>query len=155
MNISRTDKAFDMRFSQGAQNRLVLHSEQVSSKLFKPFLRKIQITVILSTFLVLFGWSKFFLDDPALKSKTIYWCLTRCKKSEISIEPLSRKLTSTYWHVHRVILIFTTWLYFAWPRGARWDFMPRPGNWCKTSSNRLIMKTRGRQFRDRVSHVFP
>ena len=30
--ISRTEKDFDMRFSRGAQNWLVLHSEQVASK---------------------------------------------------------------------------------------------------------------------------
>ena len=55
--ISRTGKDFDMRFSQAAQNWLVLHSEQVSSKSLEPFLRKSQKTVILTTFLD-------FLDDP-------------------------------------------------------------------------------------------
>ena len=52
----------DMRFSRGAQNSLVLHSDQVSSKSFEPFSRKSQ-------------------DNPASSLFSFYHCLTSCKVS--------------------------------------------------------------------------
>ena len=57
MNISRTDKAFDMRFSRGAQKCSNLHSDQVSAKSLEPFLRKSRKTAILTTF-------SYFMDEP-------------------------------------------------------------------------------------------
>ena len=62
MNISRTDKDFDMRFSRAAQNWSVLHSEQVSWKSLEPFFRKSRKTIILTTF-------SYFMDEPGFFSK--------------------------------------------------------------------------------------
>ena len=39
----------------------------------------------------LFGWSKFFLDNPALSLFSVYRCLTLCKVSRESLEPFLRK----------------------------------------------------------------
>lgn len=40
---------------------------------------------------VLFGWSKIFLDNPALSLFSVYQCLTSCQVSRRSLEPFSRK----------------------------------------------------------------
>ena len=40
---------------------------------------------------VLFGWSKFFLDNPALSLFSVYRCLTLCKVLRKSLEPFLRK----------------------------------------------------------------
>ena len=61
MNISRTDEAFDMRFSRGAQKCSNLHSDQVSSKSLEPFLRKSRKSAILTTFLDFMDEPDFFL----------------------------------------------------------------------------------------------
>ena len=78
-------------------------SETVSSTFWVSFIKIFRVVFEKNSnnrhfdhIFVLFGWSKKFLDDPALLLKKIYWCLTPCKKSETSIEPLSRKLTSTH-----------------------------------------------------------
>ena len=42
---------------------------------------------------VLFGWSKIFLDNPALWLFSVYRCLTLCKVSRKSLEPFLRKTT--------------------------------------------------------------
>ena len=43
---------------------------------------------------VLFGWSKIFLDNPALSLFSVYQCLTLCQKLERSLEPFLRKTTN-------------------------------------------------------------
>ena len=61
MNISRTKKDFDMRFSRNAQKWSCLHSDQVSSKSLEPFLRKSRKSAILTTFLDFMDEPDFFL----------------------------------------------------------------------------------------------
>ena len=39
---------------------------------------------------VLFGWSRFFMDNPALSLSSIYRYLTSCKVSRKSLQPFSR-----------------------------------------------------------------